>query len=91
MLFRRHDERGPDYNQKKGKELAARKRPNQCGVGLPEIFDNDSKDRVTNEEQSGENAVGLSHSRPHNPQNREQRDTLEESFIELRWMSRRQD
>ena len=87
----RHDKRGANGNQEKRKELAARERPDQFGIGLAEIFDHDSKDRVTNEKQSGQNAVGLARARPHKPQNREQHDTLEEGFIKLRRMPRRQN
>src|SRR5215472_8381499 len=91
MLLCRHDKRGTDYDQEERKELAAGERPDQFGVGFAEIFDNDSKNRVTNEKQSGENAVGLARARSHKPQNREQYDTLEEGFINLRWMARRQN
>jgi hypothetical protein len=63
----RHDKRGANDNQEKRKELASRERPDQFGIGLAEIFDHDSKDRVTNEKQSGQNAVGLARPRPHKP------------------------
>jgi len=45
----RHDKGRANDDQKKRKELAARERPDQFGIGLAEIFDHDSKDRVTNE------------------------------------------
>ena len=83
MPLRCYDKRGPNDNQEEGKELAAREWPNQCSIGFPEIFHHDSKDRVTNEEQSGQNAVRLARTRPHKPQNREQYDSFEEGFINL--------
>ena len=91
MLFRRYNKRGANRNQEERKELAAREWANQLGIGLTEIFDNDSKDRITNEEQSGENAVGLTCARPHKPQYCEQHDTLEESLIDLRRMPGREN
>src|SRR5262245_55512632 len=91
MLLRRHDKRGANDNQKERKELAACEWPDQFGIGLAEVFEYDSKDRVTNEKQSGENAIGLARASPHKPQNREQHHTLEESFIKLRRMPRRQN
>src|SRR5262249_31992279 len=87
----RRDKRGTDDNEEKGKELATLERADHFGIGLTEIFHHDSKNCVTNEKQSGQNAIGLARSRPHKPQDREQHDTLEESFIELRWMARRQN
>ena len=49
MLLRHHDKRNTNGDQEKRKELAARERSDQFGIGLAEIFDHDSKDRVTNE------------------------------------------
>ena len=83
----RHDKRRANDDQEKRKELAARERPNQLCIGLAEIFDYDSKDRVTDEEQPRQNAVRLARARAHKPQNREQHQTLEESFVKLRGMS----
>ena len=91
MSLRRHDKPGANHNQEKRKELAARERPDQFGIGLAEIFDHDSKNRVTNEKQSGQNPVRLARPRSHKPQNREQRDALEEGLIKLRGMPRRQN
>jgi hypothetical protein len=69
MPFRRHDKSGANDNEEKRKELAAREWPNQFGIGLAETFNDDSKDRVTNKKQSGQNAVGLARARSHKPQN----------------------
>ena len=44
----RNDVRNTNGDQEKRKELAARERPDQFGIRLAEIFDRDSKDRVTN-------------------------------------------
>jgi hypothetical protein len=77
----RHDKRDTNDNQEKRKELASRERPDQFGIGLAEVFDHDSKDRVANEKQSGQNAVWLGHARSHKPENREQRDPLEKCFV----------
>src|SRR4029077_13833386 len=85
-----HDDvRNTNGDQEKRKELAARERPDQFSIGLAEIFDHDSKDRVTNEKQSGQHPVRLARARPHKPQNRKQHDPFEESLIKLRWMPRR--
>jgi hypothetical protein len=87
----RHYECGANHNQEERKELAARECSDQFRVGLTKVFNHDSKDRVTNEKPSGQNAVGLARARPHKPQDCEQHDSLEESFIKLRRMSGRQN
>ena len=91
MPFRSHDKRRANDDEEKRKELAACERPDQFGIGLAEIFDQDSKYRVANEKQSGQNAVGLTRARPHKPQNREQNDPFEKRFVKLRWMPRRKN
>ncbi len=91
VSLRRHDKCDTNHNQEKRKELAARERPDQFGIGLAEIFNYDSKNGVTNEKQSGQNPVRLARARSHKPQNREQRDALEEGLIKLRRMPRRQN
>jgi hypothetical protein len=77
VSLRRYDERGANHNQEERKELAARERPDQFGIGLAKIFDYDPKNRVTNEKQSSQNPVGLARPRSHKPQNCEQSDTFE--------------
>ena len=91
MSLRRDDKRDTNDNEEEGKKLAPCERPDQCRIGFAEIFHHDSENRVANEEQSGQHAVWLPHARPHKPQNREQHNTLEEGFINLRWMPRRQN
>src|SRR5206468_11409388 len=76
----RDDVRNTNGDQKKRKELAARERPDQFGIGLAESFDRDSKDRVTNQKQTGHNAGRLARARPHKPQTFESDGSLQQSF-----------
>src|SRR5436309_14726101 len=85
------NERNTNGDQEKRKKLPTRERPDQFGIGLAEILNHDSKDRVTNEKQSGQTDVGLTRARPHKPQDCKQHNTLEKGFIKLRWMARRQN
>ena len=86
--FRENDKGDSDHDQEEGKELAAREYSDQGRVRLAKVFDNDAKDSVANEKQSGQNAVGLTRARPDEPQDREQDNSFEESFVELRRMTR---
>jgi hypothetical protein len=79
----RHDKRDANDNQEEGKELATRKGTDQLCVGFAEIFDNDSKNRVTNEKQPSQNSVGLPHAGPHKPQDPEQNDSFEKRLVKL--------
>ena len=80
--------RDADGDQEKGKELASREMAYQLCIRLPEIFDHNAENRVTDEKQPGQNSVRLTRSRPHEPQNGEQNDPFEKRFVELRRMSR---
>src|SRR5882724_2916034 len=87
----RGNESNTNGDQEKRKELAARERSDQFGIGFAAVFDHDSKDRVANEKQSGQNAVWLAHARSHKPENCEQGDALEKCFVKLRRVARRQN
>src|SRR4029450_5188377 len=85
------NKRDTDRNQKERKELAPCEMADQLCIGLTEVFDRDPKNRVEDKEQSSQHSVGLTCPRAHQPQNREQNDSFEKRFVELRWMPRRQD
>src|ERR1700730_2321494 len=80
-----------DRDEKEGKELAARKHPDDRAVRLAKIFHCDAKDGVANKEKTGQNSVGLTRARAHDPQNDEEHDALEKCFVKLRRMARSQD
>src|SRR5437660_11210023 len=83
--------RQSDGDQKKGKELATGKTGDQARIRFAKIFDRDSKDRVANKKETGQHTVRLSQARAYEPKDREQDNSLEKSFVELRWMPRRQN
>src|SRR5437773_2229063 len=74
---------------KDGEELAAGETHDQTRVGFAKIFHDDPEDGVENKKQTGQHPIRLPHSCPHEPENREENNSLEESFVELRWMARR--
>src|SRR5436190_5336679 len=78
-----------DRDEKEGEELAARESRDQTRVGFAKIFHDDPEDGVENKKQTGENTVWLPHSCANEPEDREENNSLEESFVELRWMPRR--
>src|SRR5258707_12940501 len=55
----RHDECCANHNQEERKELAARECSDKFRARLKKDFNNDYKDRVTNEKLSGKNTVVL--------------------------------
>src|SRR6059036_4034804 len=57
--FRDDHEGEANRDQKERKELTAGKTSNQARVRLAEIFNDDPKDRVANEEQTSQNTVRL--------------------------------
>src|SRR6266446_5834586 len=85
------DEGEANRDQKERKELTAGKTGNQARVRLAEIFNDDPKDRVTNEEQTSQNTVRLPHPSPHEQEDPEQNHSFEKGFVKLGWMSRRQN
>src|SRR5712692_2715554 len=89
--FRGDDQRQSDSDQEKRKELATVKTDDQARIRFAKIFDRDSKNRVANEKETGQHAVRLSQARAYEPKDREQDNSLEKSFVDLRWMPRRQN
>src|ERR1700730_16261245 len=85
------DQRQSDGDQEKRKELATGKTGDQARIRFVKIFDRDSKDRVANEKETGQHAVRLSRARAYEPKDREQDNSLENRFVELRWMPRHQN
>ena len=63
----------------------------QRGIRFAEIFHHDSENCVTDEKEAGQHPIRLAHARSHKPQNAKQNDALEERFVELRRVPRRQD
>src|SRR6266436_3087913 len=79
--FRDHDRPTEDRNDREEKEdeLAG----DGSRIRFAEIFNHNPKDRVANEKQAGENPVRLPHSRAHEPENGEQNNSFEKSFVKL--------
>src|SRR5438552_15652624 len=89
--FGRNDKSETDGDEKKRKELTARKSGDERCVRLPEIFHHDSENRVAEKKETGQDAVWLSRPRPHQPQNGEQEDAFKKRFVDLGRMTRRQN
>ena len=83
MLLRRNHKAEADRYQEERKELATREGTDQLRVGFAEIFDDDSKNRVTNEKQPSQNSVRLPRAGPHKPQDPEQNDSFEKRLVKL--------
>src|ERR1043166_4811799 len=90
-LFRGNNENDSDSDEEEGKELPAGETDDQCGIRFAEALDHNPKNRVTNKKEPGQDAIRLSHSGADEPKDREQHDSFEERFIELRRMTGRQN
>jgi hypothetical protein len=78
-----HDKPGADNDEKEREKLASRERTHQCRIRFAKIFDDDSEDGVADKKQPGQNAIRLPLPSSHKPQDREQNDSFEESFVQL--------
>ena len=67
VLLCRDHKSDTDRYKEEGEELAACEGTDQLRVGFAEIFDDNSKNRVANKKQSGQNPVGLARSGSHKP------------------------
>src|SRR5436305_13740727 len=76
-----------DRDEKEGEELAASETHDQTRIGLAKIFHDDPEDGLENKKQTGQHPIRLSHSCAHEPENRQENNPLEESFVELRWIA----
>src|SRR5438445_10267169 len=75
--LRNNNERQSNCDQEERKELTTGKSGNQARIRFAKIFDHDSKKRVEDEKQAGQNSVRLPHPCPHEPEDREQNDSFE--------------
>src|SRR4029077_14519636 len=81
--LRGHEIGEPNPDQKEGKELTAGESADESRIRFAEIFHDDSKNCIADQEQASENPVRWPQPRAHKPKDGEQNNSFEKSFVKL--------